>query len=110
VIDVLVTVGSGVIGLTVIGFAGGALLQYASKAFKVEGNPLVESIDELLHKHSVANVDILGANPTQRPLHMENPSIVAHQVARPLSIELRRYWVWNRSLLMPTQLLLIRIW
>ena len=36
---------------------------------------------------------------------MENPSIVAHQVARPLSIELPRYWVWNRSLLMPTQLL-----
>jgi electron transport complex protein RnfB len=63
VIDVLVTVGSGVIGLTVIGFAGGALLQYASKAFKVEGNPLVESIDELLPQTQCGQCGHPGCKP-----------------------------------------------
>ena len=63
VIDVLVTVGSGVIGLTVIGFTGGALLQYASKAFKVEGNPLVESIDELLPQTQCGQCGHPGCKP-----------------------------------------------
>ena len=62
-IDVLVTVGSGVIVLTVIGFAGGALLQYASKAFKVEGNPLVESIDELLPQTQCGQCGHPGCKP-----------------------------------------------
>ena len=62
-IDILVTVGSGVIGLTVIGFAGGALLQYASKAFKVDGNPLVESIDELLPQTQCGQCGHPGCKP-----------------------------------------------
>lgn len=62
-IEALLTVGAGVLGLSFIGLLGGALLQYASKVFKVEGNPLVDSIDELLPQTQCGQCGHPGCKP-----------------------------------------------
>ena len=44
----MMSIGLGVLGLSASGLIGGALLYHASKACRVNGNPLVDSIDALL--------------------------------------------------------------
>ena len=61
--EAFLTVGAGVLGLSVIGLVGGALLQYASKAFKVEGSPLVDSIDALLPQTQCGQCGHPGCKP-----------------------------------------------
>jgi electron transport complex protein RnfB len=61
--EAFLTVGAGVLGLSVIGLVGGALLQYASKAFKVEGSPLVDSIDTLLPQTQCGQCGHPGCKP-----------------------------------------------
>lgn len=61
--EALLTVGAGVLGLSFIGLLGGALLQYASKAFKVDGNPLVDSIDALLPQTQCGQCGHPGCKP-----------------------------------------------
>ena len=61
--EVFLTVGAGVLGLSVIGLVGGALLQYASRAFKVEGSPLVDSIDALLPQTQCGQCGHPGCKP-----------------------------------------------
>ena len=61
--EALLTVGAGVLGLSFIGFVGGALLQHASKAFKVDGNPLVDSIDALLPQTQCGQCGHPGCKP-----------------------------------------------
>ena len=61
--DGFLTVGAGVLGLSLIALAGGALLQYASKAFRVEGNPLVDSIDALLPQTQCGQCGHPGCKP-----------------------------------------------
>ena len=61
--EAFLTVGAGVLGLSVIGLFGGALLQYASKAFKVEGSPLVDSIDALLPQTQCGQCGHPGCKP-----------------------------------------------
>jgi electron transport complex protein RnfB len=63
VTEALLTVGAGVLGLSFIGLLGGALLQYASKAFKVDGNPLVDSIDALLPQTQCGQCGHPGCKP-----------------------------------------------
>ena len=80
--EAFLTVGAGVLGLSVIGLVGGALLQYASKAFKVEGSPLVDSIDALLpqtqcgqcghpgckpYAEAIANGELINPMPSRWP-------------------------------------------
>jgi len=61
--EAFLTVGAGVLGLSVIGLVGGALLQYASKTFKVEGSPLVDSIDALLPQTQCGQCGHPGCKP-----------------------------------------------
>ena len=61
--DALWTIGAGVVGLSVIGFLGGILLRYASKAFSVDGNPLVNSIDALLPQTQCGQCGHPGCKP-----------------------------------------------
>ena len=61
--EAFLTVGAGVLGLSVIGLVGGVLLQYASKAFKVEGSPLVDSIDALLPQTQCGQCGHPGCKP-----------------------------------------------
>lgn len=59
----------------------GALLGYAGIRFKVQGDPIVEQIDELLLKLNVDNVVFPVASPTPKPLPMVKTLINAHLVA-----------------------------
>lgn len=61
--EALLTVGAGVLGLSFIALLGGALLQFASKAFKVDGNPLVDSIDALLPQTQCGQCGHPGCKP-----------------------------------------------
>ena len=61
--DVLWTIGAGVAGLSVIGLLGGILLQYASKVFAIDANPLVNSIDALLPQTQCGRCGHPGCKP-----------------------------------------------
>ena len=61
--DGIVSIGAAVIGLSAIGLIGGLLLQYASKAFKVNGNPLVDPIDALLPQTQCGQCGHPGCKP-----------------------------------------------
>ena len=61
--DALWTIGAGVTGLSVIGLLGGILLQYASRIFSVDGNPLVNSIDALLPQTQCGQCGHPGCKP-----------------------------------------------
>ena len=61
--EAFLTVGAGVLGLSVIGLFGGALLQYASRAFEIEGSPLVDSIDALLPQTQCGQCGHPGCKP-----------------------------------------------
>ena len=61
--EALWTIGAGVAGLSVIALLGGILLQYASKGFSVDGNPLVNSIDALLPQTQCGQCGHPGCKP-----------------------------------------------
>ena len=61
--DEITALGAGVIALTLIGLGGGALLEFASKAFYVHGNPLIKSIDKLLPQTQCGHCGYPGCMP-----------------------------------------------
>lgn len=61
--DEITILGAGVLVLTLIGLSGGALLEFASKAFHVHGNPLIKSIDELLPQTQCGQCGHPGCKP-----------------------------------------------
>ena len=61
--DEITILGAGDLVLTLIGLSGGALLEFASKAFHVHGNPLIKSIDELLPQTQCGQCGHPGCKP-----------------------------------------------
>ena len=61
--EFLITAGTGIIGLTIIGLVGGALLELASRSFVTDGNPLVDSIDEILPQTQCGQCGHPGCRP-----------------------------------------------
>lgn len=61
--DEITILSAGVLVLTLIGLSGGALLKFASRAFQVNGNPLIKSIDELLPQTQCGQCGHPGCKP-----------------------------------------------
>ena len=59
----IMSIGAGILGLSAIGLIGGTVLEYASKVFRVNGNPLVDSIDELLPQTQCGQCGHPGCHP-----------------------------------------------
>ena len=61
--DEITILSTGILVLTGIGLGGGALLEFASKVFHVHGNPLINSIDELLPQTQCGQCGHPGCKP-----------------------------------------------
>ena len=59
-----------IIALGALALLFGLILGYASIRFKVEGDPLVDQIDEILPQTQCGHVATLVVNPMQKPLLM----------------------------------------
>ena len=65
--------GSGVIGLTLLTLAGGLLLSWTAKRFRVAGDPLVNSIDQLLPQTQCGQCGHPGCRPYAEAIAQGEP-------------------------------------
>jgi electron transport complex protein RnfB len=63
VTDGIMTLGAGVLGLGIVTLAGGILLSFAAKRFRIESNPIIESIDALLPQTQCGQCGYPGCQP-----------------------------------------------
>ena len=73
-----------------------ALLGFASERFKVEGNPIVDQINDLLPQTQCGQCGHPGCRPTLKPLPMVNLLINALPVGKQPLMPRRSCWIWSR--------------